>query len=308
MGKKEKDKELALAKLNDKVIPINKPKGVSTYDCVRKLKRTYPFSRIGHAGSLDPLATGLVLILTGQATKLSSYIMDLPKKYRAVVKLGERTDTQDATGKVTERGEWKHVSEEDLRKVLTRFVGKREQLPPMYSALKHRGVPLYVLARRGEEVKRNPRVVETYRLELENFNPPFFEIKVHCSRGLYLRVLAEEIGDTLGVPSHLYSLVREEIGHFKLDDAVSIDEVERLLDMENPGFTLSEAMKHLKEVELTDAEVRRLKNGIPPKFDPVSRGNLTPGSMVRLTLPDKSLGAIAEVRSPGDVRLRRVFI
>jgi len=293
--------------LVDRVIPINKSKGISTYDCIRKFKKVAPLRRVGHAGSLDPLATGLVLILTGEATKLSGYLMDMPKRYRAIVRMGQKTDTQDAAGNVVEEGGWEHVKEDDLRETLKKFLGRRKQVPPMYSALKHKGVPLYILARKGEKVEREAREVETYSIELLRFDPPIFEIDVHCSRGLYLRVLAEEIGEALGVPSHLHSLVREEIGHFSVNDSIPDDRMEELVGDEEPGYSLSEALKHLKAMELTPEEAARLKNGIAPKFDGLSVGDAVPGMLVRLIRPDGSLGAIAEVGRLGELSLKRVF-
>jgi len=305
MGGKERTGKFE--NLENRVIPINKSKGISTYDCIRKFKRVAPLKRVGHAGSLDPLATGLVLVLTGEATKLSSYLMDLPKRYRAVVRMGQKTDTQDAAGSVIEEGDWKHVTEGMLQEVLKKFLGKRKQIPPMYSALKHRGVPLYVLARKGEKVEREPREVETFSLELVDFDPPYFEIDVHCSRGLYLRVLAEEIGDELGVPSHLYSLVRREIGHFSLDDSIPDDRIKDLVEEKEPGFSLSEALKHLRSMELTGEEVVRLRNGIAPRLDGLSVGDAAPGTLIRLLRPDGSLGAIAEIGRLGELSLKRVF-
>ena len=142
--------ERARAKLNNRVIPVAKSPGNSTYDCVRLFKRAIRLEKVGHAGSLDPQAIGLILILTGEATKLSNYLMDLPKRYIADIKLGATTDTQDESGRILTTGSWANVSRESAIEALARFTGKRFQTPPMYSALKHKGTPLYLLARRGE--------------------------------------------------------------------------------------------------------------------------------------------------------------
>lgn len=298
----------ARSMLNDRVIPVRKSAGNSTYDCIRSFKRLVKLDKIGHAGSLDPEARGLILILTGEATKLSNYLMDLPKRYVADVKLGEATDSQDASGAVTRSGAWEHVTAEAIRAVIPRFLGKRLQTPPMYSALKHKGQPLYLLARRGERIDRTPREVETYEISLVSFEPPVARLEVYCSRGLYLRVLAEEIGDALEVPAHLGGLTRVRIGHFTLDEAVSDDDFASLLEMESPGFSLGAALRHLPAVPLSAEQSRGLEMGIAPRLSQAPSGTLPPaGSLLRLERPDGRLGAIAEMAPAGIVHLRRVF-
>ena len=303
-----KDAKPDCGKLNHRVIPVNKTRGISTYDCIRRFKRIVHCDKIGHAGSLDPQAIGLVLILTGEATKLSNYLMDLPKRYAAEIELGEATDTQDESGKVLRTGTWEHVTEEAVRSVFPRFLGKRLQTPPMYSALKHRGTPLYLLARRGESIDRNPREVETYEINLMECRLPVISIEVYCSRGLYIRVLAEEIGDALGVPAHLGTLMRTQIGHFGLDDAVADDAFATLLDDGERGFSLTEAVRHFPALRLSDEQSRGLAKGAAPRIIPGARGVLPPaGSLVRLERSDGALGAIAEMGAAGFLQLRRVF-
>ncbi len=287
-----------------RVLPVNKSIGVSTYDCIRRFKKVISVDKIGHAGTLDPQAAGLILLLTGEATKLSNYLMDLPKRYVADIKVGEATDTQDASGKVLRTGDWNHVSRRTVESALKKFTGRRMQTPPMFSALKHRGTPLYLLARRGQKIDRKPREVETYEIKLVSLDLPVFRIEVFCSRGLYIRVLAEEIGEALGVPAHLYSLVRTSIGHFSLDSAVPDDDLGSFATMDEPGFTLSEALKHMPTVTITDSQAAGLEHGITPN----PAGPVPPmGSLVRLVRPDGDLGAIGEI-GPGNVmRLKRVF-
>ena len=291
-------------RLNNKVLPVNKSMGVSTYDCIRLFKKVACIRKVGHAGTLDPQATGLILLLTGEATKLSNYLMDLPKRYVADVKLGESTDTQDADGRVLKKGDWTSISNDDVRTVIEGFIGKRMQIPPMYSALKHRGIPLYTLARRGRKVDREPREVEAYEIKLVECNLPVFRIDVFCSRGLYLRVLAEEIGESLGVPAHLSSLIRTNIGHFDLESATPDTALRSLCDLDSPGYSLSEAMRHLPAVHLSGRQARELKYGVAPGMDyPLPR----PGSLVRLVRPDGGLGAIGEVGVASSLKIRRVF-
>jgi tRNA pseudouridine55 synthase len=296
------------AKLTNRVIPVAKTPGNSTYDCIRRFKRLIRLEKIGHAGSLDPQAMGLILILTDEATKLSNYLMDLPKRYVADITLGEATDTQDESGRILRTGSWAHVTREAVETALPRFVGRRFQIPPMYSALKHRGTPLYLLARRGEQIDRSPREIETYEIRLLAFKPPIVRIEVYCSRGLYLRVLAEEIGEALDVPSHLGNLVRTRIGHFTLEEAVSDGEFDRLLDADAPGYSLAEAVGHFPAVVLSDDQSRGLSRGVVPKVSGGMQAMLPPqGSLVRLERPDGTLGAIAEMGLGGLLQLRRVF-
>ena len=295
-------------KLIDRVLPVDKSAGVSTYDTIRSFKKLFKVKKIGHAGTLDPPATGLILLLTGEATKLSNYLMDLPKVYVARIELGGRTDTQDATGETLETGEWGHVTESDVRSALSDFLGKRKQVPPMYSALKHKGTPLYMLARKGQKVEREPREVETYEIELLDFEPPHFTIEVHCSRGLYLRVLAEEIGEALGVPSHLQSLVRKSIGHFHVDSAVPDRDLRSLADREDPGVSLSDALRHMPALLLDRNQAMGLMNGVAPRFaSGMVESVPAAGSLVRLLHEDGRLGAIGVVSPGGFVQIRRVF-
>ena len=294
-------------RLLNRVIPMNKTSGISTYDCIRKLKKLVDIEKIGHAGSLDPLATGLVLILTGEATKLSSYLMDLPKRYIALIKFGKSTDTQDAEGRVVAEGDWSHIDTRGIESVLEVFIGKRKQVPPMYSALKHNGTPLYILARRGKSVERKARDVEIYELKLIKFEAPLLAIEVFCSRGLYIRALAEEIGAELGVPSHLQNLERVAVGHFTLDEAVDCDSMDSLATMEEPGYSMSEALKHLPTVEMTQNEALRLSNGIVPRLSTTSINIAEEKGLIRLIRPDGTLGAIAEISKRGKMSLKRVF-
>ena len=295
-------------KLVDRVFPVNKSAGVSTYDTIRRFKKFYKVKKIGHSGTLDPPAMGLVLLLTGEATKLSNYLMDLPKTYVADIKLGEKTDTQDATGKIVDSSDWSHVTVEMIEQLLPTLLGKREQIPPMYSALKYKGTPLYVLARQGQQVEREPREVEMYKVELIDVDLPSFRIEVDCSRGLYLRVLAEEIGTALGVPAHLGSLVRTRIGHFDIESATPDTELGLLIDREDPGYSLSDAIVHMPVIDLTPGQVAGLLNGIAPKVSPAAISSLPPtGSFVRLVHDNGRLGAIGEVAPAGFVQLRRVF-
>ncbi len=291
--------------LNNLVIPVNKSLGLSTYDVIRRFRKVVRVKKIGHSGTLDPLATGLVLLLTGDATKLSSYLMELPKTYIAEIELGSSTDTNDAEGKVIETGDWSGITEDAIKSVLPSFLGRREQVPPMFSALKHKGVPLYTMARRGEHVDRNPREVETYGLNFIESELPVFRAQVICSRGMYVRVLAEEIGAKLGVPAHLKNLVRTKIGRFNIESAVRDDAFDGIAGMEKPGFGLADALTHLKPVELDEQQVALVSNGAAPRMA-TTVGRV--GEFVRLLDGEGGLCAIAEAGPAGIMKLKRVFI
>jgi tRNA pseudouridine55 synthase len=291
-------------RLDNLVIPVGKSRGLSTYDIIRRLKKSYKISKVGHSGTLDPLATGLVLLLTGEATKLSGYLMDLPKTYIADIELGRATDTNDAEGRIVRTGDWSDVTEEDVRGVLSSFLGRRKQVPPMYSALKHKGVPLYTLARRGENIDREPREVETYSLSLLGCALPVFRLEVVCSRGMYVRVLAEEIGAALGVPAHLKDLVRMKIGPFTLESALPDDRLDKLAQMKKPGLSMAEALGHLESLELDEREAAGVRNGIAPES---TTGRFRSGDTIRLIDGGGRLCAIAEAGPAGRLKLRRVF-
>jgi len=292
-------------RLDNLVIPVNKSLGLSTYDVIRRFRKVIRVRKVGHSGTLDPLATGLVLLLTGDATKLSSYLMDLSKTYIADIELGSSTDTNDAEGKVVETGDWSGITADAIRSVLPAFLGRREQVPPMFSALKHKGVPLYTMARRGEHVERKPREVDTYGLTLLECELPVLRVEVVCSKGMYVRVLAEEIGKKLGVPAHLKNLVRTRIGQFDVGSAVRDDELDGITGMEKPGFGLAEALSHLKPVELDEQQIAGVRNGAAPRRDgPAARV----GEFLRLLDSEGTLCAIAEAGPAGMMKLKRVFI
>jgi tRNA pseudouridine55 synthase len=291
-------------RLNNLVIPVDKSRGLSTYDVIRRFRKAVRLKKVGHSGTLDPLATGLVLLLTGEATKLSSYLMELPKTYLADIELGTATDTNDAEGRVVETGDWSAVTEEAIREILPSFLGRREQVPPMYSALKHKGVPLYTMARRGESVDREPREVETYSLDLVSCELPVFRVEVSCSRGMYVRVLAEELGAKLGVPAHLKGLVRTKIGGFEAEGAVSDGDFGSITEMEKPGYPMAEALEHLRPVELDEREAAAVRNGASPTLDGQTA---RAGEILRLLDSEGRLVAVAEAGPAGMTRLRRVF-
>ena len=207
----------------DGILNIDKPQGYTSHDVVARVRRLSGQRRVGHAGTLDPMATGVLLVCLGRATRLVEYLAEGSKVYRAAIRFGIVTDTWDAEGHVIAERDWQGLALAEIREALDAFVGQIEQAPPMYSALKHRGQPLYRLARRGVTIERRPRLVEIHRLEVLAGQPPDLVLQVSCSKGTYVRSLAHELGQRLGPGAHLAALTRIAIGRFCLQDAVALD-------------------------------------------------------------------------------------
>ena len=244
------------------ILLIDKPEGLSSFDVVRRVRRVFQERKIGHLGTLDPFATGLLPLCLGEATKLAPYLMPGAKTYRATLKLGEATDSQDLTGRVISRSEaW--PSPEQVYQAAAGFVGEIQQVPPMHSALHYQGQRLYKLARRGEKVEVPPRTVTIYRLEVEEIELPRVTITVKCSQGTYIRTLAADLGATLGCGAHLTALRRLEVGHFRVAEAVTLDTLER----DNPAerlariIPLSGCLPDMRQVEVNPEEAGRLRQG-----------------------------------------------
>jgi tRNA pseudouridine55 synthase len=199
---------------------LDKPVGISSNAALQQAKRLLGAAKAGHAGTLDPLASGLLILLFGEATKLAGLLLESDKEYLATLKLGEKTSTGDAEGEVLERRPFEG-SAADIRSALERFKGEIEQVPPMYSALKRGGVPLYELARKGQTVERKARRVRISALEAVRIEAPWLELRLRCSKGTYVRTLAEDIGEALGSCAHLAALRRTASGGWRVDDAVS---------------------------------------------------------------------------------------
>lgn len=204
---------------------INKPLGITSHDVVARVRRGLKIKKVGHAGTLDPLATGVLVVCVGYATRLSEYAVDSRKRYRARVHLGVTTESYDAEGDIVARCDASEVGRDDVQRILPAFTGEIEQLPPMYSAVKQGGRKLYELARAGQTVERKSRTVRIYNLELIAWEPPEFTLDVECGAGTYIRSLAYDIGDALGVGAHLSGLTRTGSGSFSVEDAVSLDDL-----------------------------------------------------------------------------------
>lgn len=217
----------------DGILNILKPPDRTSFQVVSLVRRLSGERRVGHAGTLDPEATGVLVICLGQGTKIIEFLAEATKTYRAEIELGIATDTYDASGKITRRGDPSFVTEEEVRRVLDSFHGAIEQTPPMYSAAKYKGKRLYQLARAGIEVPRKPKWVEFFRLELLEWRLPVITIEVDCSAGTYIRSLAQDIGQIIGCGAHLRKLVRLKSEPFHIDEAIPLPSIEEAFHQGN---------------------------------------------------------------------------
>lgn len=210
------------------ILLVDKPQGITSHDVVAKMRRVFHIKKVGHAGTLDPMATGLLLILIGKATKASQYLMSMDKEYVGTVKLGVLTDSQDADGEITEERPVPPLSEAQVKTEMKFFIGDQYQTPPMFSAKKINGQKLYKLARQGKTVEREPRVIHISRFDLSDFAPPEFGFIVGTSKGAYVRTIAHDLGERLGCGGHLNKLRRTAVGQFRVEKASTIEELEAM--------------------------------------------------------------------------------
>lgn len=220
------------------IIPINKPAGITSFGVIRRVRKATGVKKVGHAGTLDPFAQGVLVVGFGRsATRRLGEFMLAEKEYLAEVKLGTVTDTYDLTGKVLEQRDFIHPGEDKIRAVFTDYVGKIEQIPPLYSAIKVNGLRMYKAARRGLEIERKPRSVEILSIKLEELTAEGFVMRVICSHGTYIRSLAYDIGRQLGPGAHLSGLIRTRVGSFNLGEAIELDDfVEQAYSLRNKNF------------------------------------------------------------------------
>jgi tRNA pseudouridine55 synthase len=214
----------------DGILNINKPQELTSFDIVAQVKRITGERHIGHAGTLDPLATGVLPICLGKATRVIEYLFNETKTYLAQIELGISTDSYDSTGKVIKTADASRVTQEMVEGVLTAFRGSILQTPPMYSAIKYHGSPLYKLARSGIEVERKSRPAQIYKLEISDGRPPFFDLEIVCGKGTYIRSLAHDIGEAMGCGAIMKNLVRTRVGPFSLKESISLEQLKEMVD------------------------------------------------------------------------------
>jgi tRNA pseudouridine55 synthase len=290
------------------ILLLDKPSGLTSNAALQAVKKLYRARKAGHTGSLDPLATGLLPICFGEATKVSGFLLDADKDYRVTCKFGERTTTGDAEGEVLEQRPVEGLSEDRLREVMQGFLGDIEQIPPMYSALKHTGERLYKLAREGVEVEREPRQVTIHALELLTLTPPLAEIRVHCSKGTYVRTLVEDIGEALGCGAYVSGLRRLGVGPF--DDSQMIDmeglqavagESEHALDQ--LLLPLESGLAQWPDVRLSSDAAFYLRQG-----QPVLVPKAPTAGLVRLYEGESRFLGVGEILDDGRVAPRRLMV
>jgi len=248
------------------ILNIFKSKGISSYKAVREVKSILDIKKAGHAGTLDPSASGVLLVCLGHATKIVTFLTGLKKHYHAEMILGISTDSQDSEGKIIERKEVKDdIDEKRIKRIFQKYEGTISQIPPMFSAAHYKGERLYCLARKGIEVERNPKKVYIYQLELINFNQkknPVVEFEVVCSKGTYIRTLCDDIGNELGCGAYLSNLVRKKIGSFNIEDSLSLEELKNDKTLgEKYLITIDSALKDLDKITVIKDNVKTVLNG-----------------------------------------------
>ncbi|KWR95193.1 pseudouridine synthase [Acinetobacter baumannii] len=251
------------------VFLLNKPLGLSSNAALQKVRWLYRAQKAGHTGALDPLATGLLPICLGEATKFSHYLLDSTKRYQTTVRLGQTTTTGDVEGDILQERPIPVLSKELIEQTLEKFRGDIQQVPPMYSALKKEGKPLYELARKGIEIERETRPVTIYALELIEFTENSITLDVTCSKGTYIRVLGEDIGEVLGCGGHLTMLHRIQTGHFELIPSYTIEYLESLMEEQREALLLPvyAPIDHFLKIQVPEGREKYFCNGLESNID-----------------------------------------
>ena len=290
------------------IVVLNKAAGLSSNSALQEVKKLYEANKAGHAGSLDPLATGVLPVCLGEATKVSQFLLDSDKRYRTRIKLGIRTDSGDSEGTIIEQHEKVSVSRKVVEHALTKFKGEVEQLPPMHSALKIKGVPLYKFARKGITIERKTRLISVYKIELVNFGNGELELDIACSKGTYIRTIADDLGQELGCGAHIIKLHRTQAGVFEEADCISFKE----LAMEKASMGLDKIDQHLipmdqaildlPEVKLPSSTASYVKNG-----QSVLVRHVPEEGLVRMYDEEQFIG-IGSIDDEGKVAPRRLIV
>ena len=291
----------------DGVLNVHKPTGPTSHDVVDEVRRIFGQKRVGHAGTLDPMASGVLVVCLGKATRVVEYLMGAPKEYRARMALGVTTDSQDSTGSVIEERNASSITREMVEEAARAFVGKIEQIPPMVSAVKHEGKRLYKLAREGKTVDRPPRRITVHSIEVAAFSPspiPNCELSVRCSSGTYIRTLCADIGERLGCGAHMSMLERTAVGRFRIEDAITPDDLRATKsrgELEGAVIAISDALSDMPAVTLDAGDEARALHGLAAQC--VTSAD--DGATVRMLSPDGGLIGLGRVsRAGGEVVIK----
>ena len=250
------------------VLIINKPKDFSSHDVVNVLRKELNTKKVGHTGTLDPKATGVLPILIGNATKISKYLVEHDKTYSVVMELGTRTDTLDSEGKILETRKVETLDEEKIKEVLSSFLGKQKQLPPMYSAIKINGKKAYEYARNGQVVEITPREIEIYEMKFKKYFDNQISFIVKCSKGTYIRTLCQDIAERLGTIAYMKELQRTDVDIFNIKDAISIDDIKnKKKDVKEAIISIEEVFSKNGKIVLADEKLQYFLNGVKLTFD-----------------------------------------
>ncbi len=287
----------------DGILRVDKPEGPTSHDVVAMTRRVLRTRRVGHTGTLDPFASGLLLLCLGPATRLAEYLSALPKSYSATMRLGEATATDDSTGEVISSADASAVTREAVEGALRSQSGEIEQLPPFFSAKKVAGERMYAAARRGEKPERKPARVTIHRIELTGFDPPFAEFELDCSSGTYIRSIARDVGEALGVGAHLTRLRRTRVGEQMVEGAAPVDRLEDPDVVAGAFVGPAAAVAHLPRAVLDEAAIAALRHGRAAPADP----SLPAGVPVAMFDAGGALLAIGE-RIDDRLQPRKVFL
>lgn len=291
----------------DGILLLNKPEGLSSNAALQIVKRLYVAEKAGHTGSLDPLASGMLPICFGEATKFSQHLLDADKFYSVTAKLGVKTATGDREGEIIQEAAVPPLTQDELEQLLLQFTGEISQIPSMYSALKHQGQPLYKLARKGIEVERQSRNIVVKNIHLTNLDLPKFSFEVRCSKGTYIRTLVEDMGKVLGCGAHVHQLHRSETGPFKAEQMYSLDHLNRvhsqgqLSALDSLLLPIDSALNHWPNVNVSEAAYYYLRQG-----QPIILPYAPDSGWIRLIRRNGDFLGIAEVMPDGKVAPRRL--
>jgi tRNA pseudouridine55 synthase len=287
------------------IVSLNKSSGITSHDAVVAVKKIFRVRKAGHTGTLDPLASGLLLVCLNEATKVAGLLEALEKEYVATARLGESTDTYDSEGRVSRRADPSGISVDDIGRTLAGFVGEIEQTPPMYSAVKVNGQPLYKLARKGIEIERKSRRVFVKSVEILGFENPELKLRIVCSRGVYVRSIINDLGDVLGSGAHMTGLVRTRIGNFRIENAACL---ESLPGNTGAMFSIDSALAHVPELRVCEGDLlKKAKNGIPLSLSLLAGASYEPGTVMRLKDNDGRLFGIGKV-TRDSIKIERLLL